>query len=164
MGSILDKIPDHIRYPGMVVAILGTSVLSQVFLFSAAFSNGGPQIERDYYARAVGYDEAQKMREGRDRLGWQVEASPMADALVVRVRDGAGQGVERLTGSVEAQRANRAQAEPQAALEPVPGQPGYYRARVAASDGVWDVRIKLDGERVGQVAPWELRLEPARER
>lgn len=161
MGALLDKIPDHIKYPGMVVAILGTSVLSQVFLFSAAFSNGGPQIERDYYARAVGYDKAQEMRAQRDRLGWRVEALPMADALVVRVRDGAGRGVEGLAGAVEAQRANRAQVEPQAALEPVAGQPGYYRARVAASDGVWDVRIKLDGAGVGQVAPWELRLEPA---
>jgi nitrogen fixation protein FixH len=148
----------------MVVAILGTSALSQVFLFSAALSNGGPQIERDYYARAVGYDKAQEMRARRDRLGWQVEALPMADALVVRVHDGAGRGVERLTGWVEVQRANRAQAERPVALEPVAGQPGYYRARVSAADGVWDVRIKLDGAGAEHVAPWELRLEPARAR
>jgi nitrogen fixation protein FixH len=158
------RIPDHIRYPGMVVAILGLSVLSQVFLFRAAFSNGGAQIERDYYTRAVGWDAAQKMREAREALGWRVTAAAQTGDVIIEVADRAGAPVTGLRGAVVAQRADRAKAELPAGLQPV--GPGRYRAAVAAADGVWDLRVTLeDTTRPGaKVAPWELRLEPADKR
>lgn len=157
------RIPDHIRYPGMVVAILGLSVISQVFLFRAAFSNGGPQIEHDYYTRAVDFDEVQNMRNRRDALGWRVNASPGPDgALIVRVQGRDGAPIEQLRGQLTAQRADRADHEPAIALTPIPGHPGAYRAALNTSGMVWDLRIALAHERllISRVAPWELRVEP----
>jgi nitrogen fixation protein FixH len=159
-------IPDHIRYPGMVVAILGISFISQGFLLRAALSNGGPQIERDYYARSLNMDEAQELRVRRDALGWRVSATPTPDALIVRVSDRSGAPVEQLRGEVIAQRADRAEAAPAASLKPVQGHPGVYRAVMNASGAVWDLRVALKHDQLlaGRMAPWELRVEPAQPR
>lgn len=158
------RIPDHIRYPAMVVLILGISVISQGFLLRAALSNGGPQIERDYYARSLDMDSAQELRERRDALGWRISATPTADALIVRVSDRGGAPVEQLRGELIAQRADRADAAPAASLEPVQGHPGVYRAVIDASGAVWDLRVALKHDQllVGRIAPWELRVEPKR--
>jgi nitrogen fixation protein FixH len=156
------RIPDHIRYPGMVVAILGLSVVSQIFLFRAAFSNGGPQIEHDYYTRAVSFDEAQNMRDRRDALGWRVSATPNHDGLVVRVQGRDGAPIALLRGDITAQRADRAEVQPAIPLEAIPGHPGAYHVGLNTSGKVWDLRVALTHERllVARVAPWELRIEP----
>lgn len=158
------RIPDHIRYPGLVVVILGVSFISQAFLLRAALSNGGPQIERDYYARSLDMDATQELRARRDALGWQLSATPTGDALIVRVSARGGEPVPQLSGEVIAQRADRADAAPAVPLAPVAGHPGVYRAALNTSGAVWDLRVALKHERllVGRYAPWELRVEPVR--
>lgn len=51
------RIPEHIFYPALVVAILLVSVAAHVALIVMASRDGGPQVVPDYYQRGVHWDE-----------------------------------------------------------------------------------------------------------
>ena len=92
--TFLDRIPAHIRYPGLVMFFLGGSIVGQVFLFRAAFSNGGPQIEENYYERAMGdviVARAEKISASR-ALGWNITIEPTQDRehIVLAIKDANG--------------------------------------------------------------------------
>lgn len=86
--SIFDAVPAHIRYPGMVVLFLGGTILAQVSLVRAAISDGGAQIEENYYDRAVAWDEQQEALRASDALGWKVSLSqPTSTSVDVIFKD-----------------------------------------------------------------------------
>ena len=104
--TIIDRIPAHIRYPGLVLMFLGGSIIGQVFLFRAAFSNGGPQVEENYYERAMGeaiVERGARISESR-ALGWSVTVKPEQEHVILDVCDANGSPLQMASGEVEVRR------------------------------------------------------------
>jgi nitrogen fixation protein FixH len=164
--SVIERIPPRIRYPGLVLLLLGGAVLGQVYLVSAAFSGAGPQIVDDYYEQAVSYDENRRRLATSEALGWHSEVRLTADGdqhmqLELELRDEAGQPVDELVGSVELRRPSRADPMASASLERAE-RPGLYRMTFETPPrrGLWDIHIDAEHRR----GPWvhERRLEVPR--
>lgn len=86
MLKAIERIPAHVRYPGLVLTFLLGSVLSQVFLFRAAFSGQGLQVEKDYYQRALDWDKDQANKQQLKAMGLELkisfeQAQPAAETL-----------------------------------------------------------------------------------
>ena len=135
--TFLDRIPAHIRYPGLVMFFLGGSIIGQVFLFRAAFSNGGPQIEENYYERAMGdviVARAEKISASR-ALGWSITVEPHSERdrehIVLAIKDANGAPLQMASGEVEVRR---------------PGsKPGEYRfTKPLGAPGLWDLEVLLE--------------------
>jgi nitrogen fixation protein FixH len=152
----IDSIPAHVRYPGMVVAFLVGSVLSQVALLSAATSDGGAQVEPDYYDRAVAWDEHMERQGASARLGW---------TATLDLRD--GRGVLTLTDEEGAPVAPK-KVEVIVTRPHVSGVIATRELDLSAADmgfelphgqpGLWDVRVEVEGPR-GERFTQKLRRE-----
>ena len=59
---LYERIPAHVRYPGMILSLLVGSVCAQMILLRSALSDGGAQVEENYYHRALGWEEEQRAR------------------------------------------------------------------------------------------------------
>lgn len=143
------RIPAHIKYPGMVVLLLIGTVVSQMFLLRAALSNKGPQVEQDYYQRAVDWDQEAAARAAFTRSGLRVatqyrRVDDGGTELLFVIRDAKDAPAQKMRGEVKVQ--HLAQAAPlyEGALEPVAERPGVYRARVPqGAQGLWDADLTL---------------------
>lgn len=62
-----ERVPAHVRYPGMILFFLIGSVCAQMILLRSALSDGGAQVEKDYYQRALGWEEEQRARQRATR-------------------------------------------------------------------------------------------------
>ncbi len=143
-------IPAHIFWPGLVVSILGLSVLANVALVLSATSDNGAQVEEDYYQQAVDWDAHRELLRESAALGWgaAVELGAPGTGQRVTLRDRAGQPLDGATGRLLARHATQAQGL-EGALTPVPGSPGVYTSRIALDrPGLWDLTV--DVEREGQ--------------
>jgi nitrogen fixation protein FixH len=166
MKKVWGSVPDHVRYPGMIIGFLTLSVCSQVFLVRAALSDGGARIEEDYYQKALSWDEMQRRRAARDAKGWSVQVEPVGEELRVRVRDREGAPVELREGVMSYRRADHSKEDGRARLV-ASEVAGEYRAslgsRQGLGDGFWELTLELKqrGAAAGDEAsaPWEIRLE-----
>ena len=147
-----DRIPAHWRYPGMVVALLCSTVVSQAVLLTSALSDGGAQVEPDYYARAVRWDASQEQALAAASLGWQLRADRDDDTtreLLLTVHGASGAPIDGLRGAVVLRRPHLSeplwsgelsalrQAAPGRFVLPLPGE----QVR-----GVWDVELALQDD------------------
>lgn len=155
-------IPAHILWPGMVVTILLMSVLAHVIFILKASQDNGAQIEEDYYKQAVGWDAQHALQVQSDALRWEATfdlTGAAGGSVEVQLHGADGAPVEGLRGALSARHAS--QAHPQeAALEPVPGAPGRYRAPVVLGrPGLWDLTLDVErgAERFIHTARQELR-------
>ena len=80
-------LPHHIVWPGLVVVMLGGSVLTGVVTMTLATGDPSFAIEPDYYERALAWDEDAARRRASESLGWSADTSlaTSADALGNRV-------------------------------------------------------------------------------
>lgn len=65
------KIPPHLLWPGMVVGLLGMSVTMVTITVTAAVGDPSFAVERDYYERALRWDEHMAQQRQNDELGWR---------------------------------------------------------------------------------------------
>lgn len=141
------RIPDHIRWPGLVVAILGLSVTANIVLVMAARSDGGAQVEPDYYRKAVAWDARQDLLDRSAALRWDmhltVSGASEASVITVTVLDRDGAPIPNLEASVSVHHAAESEVRT-VALAPIDGQPGVYRGQGAlARPGLWDFDVAL---------------------
>lgn len=143
-----DHIPAHIRYPGMVVALLTFTIVGQIVLISAAFSDGGAQIEENYYERATKWDAERAEQARVERMGWRVELSPPRDGFVhVRFFDKRNRPIPDLRGEAVLKRPHIAGVIAERPLANVPGQDGAYRfAAPEGAPGLWDVEVSVEDD------------------
>lgn len=149
MFKFMDRVPAHIRYPGLVLAFLLGSVLSQVVLFRAAFSGQGLQVEDNYYQRALGWDQAQTQRLRLDRAGLTLNAviSPNAIGQTVTLKllqDGqAPLNLEGMTLELEGFRPQLSKAQFKTTIPAPQAWDQGVRMNTAMTPGVWDLRYTL---------------------
>lgn len=155
MFKFMDRVPAHIRYPGLVLIFLLGSVLSQVFLFRAAFSGEGLQVEDNYYQRALGWDQAQAQLNRLDRAGLilktTVEPNAVGQRLNLQLLQ-SGQAKLDLEGMelvLEGFRPQRADVQFKSTLKAPQAWSQGVSINTTMEPGVWDLRYLLkmsDGE------------------
>ena len=159
MLHVLDRVPAHIRYPGLVLIFLGSSVLSQVFLFRAAFSGEGLQVEQDYYQKALRFEAQQREQDRLAQAGLTLSLEQISpdqwELTLVPMRQDATR-VTLLGGKVEAYRPHLAQAQLTLPLARRADKPGAltFHAPLHAQPGVWDLHLSLEHD---QGAPFMLK-------
>lgn len=140
-------------WPWVPVALLGAMVTGLGVMASIAVNDSGFALERDYYAKAVAYDEEIAQRAQNARLGWSLTvtaaAAQPATPSRVEVRLGDGQDkLERARVRVEALRNAAAGRVLEAELRET--EPGRYAADLPLRrGGLWDFRFTVtrDGAR-----------------
>ena len=142
----MNRIPPHILYPGIVVAILSYSIISSYFLVRASQSDGGAQVLENYYERSVHWDDHQAVVSYSDALNWQLRWELLEGPEgFVTIVDAYNTPVVGVGGKLRLRRPQLAEDVSVREIEAVASRPGVYRFdQVELSDGYWDV--VLEGE------------------
>ncbi len=139
------------------VVLLGTLVGSLGLVAIIASDDPGFAVERDYYKKAVDWDETQRQAATNQRLGWKLELDTRAPAetrsfeLDARVLDASGAPIRGAVVKVEAFPNARAGNIVHARFESGESGSGEKQhARLPLSrSGLWELRFTVDarGER-----------------
>lgn len=142
----MKRIPAHIFYPGLVIALLLFSLGSSAVLVMASRSDGGAQVMNDYYQQSVHWDEKQAVIAGSKDLHWTFDwdfDNPEEGRL--SVRDRYDTPVVGVNAQLRVRRPQFADDVSVASLEAVKGQPGVYRfEHQRTGRGVWDIILEGD--------------------
>jgi hypothetical protein len=140
-------------WPWVPVALLGAMVTGLGVMASIAVNDSGFALERDYYAKAVAYDQEIAQRARNARLGWSLTATAAAaqetkpSRLEVQLEMGQST-LESARVHVEALRNAAAGRVLEAELRG--SAPGRYEVELPLGrGGLWDFRftVTCDGER-----------------
>lgn len=142
----MNRIPAHILYPGIVVAILSYSLISSFFLVRASQSDGGAQVLENYYERSVHWDDHQAVASYSAGLNWDLSWDLLdGSESYVTIVDAYDTPVVGVGGTLRLRRPQLAEDVSVRELEAVASRPGVYRFdQVELSPGYWDV--VLEGE------------------
>lgn len=153
--TALRKLPPHIVWPGVVVALLCMSVTMVTVTIVAALNDPSFAVETDYYERGLRWDDHIAQLDKNRALGWvaAVEVGEPDAAgrrpLVVALSDAQGAAIEGAV--VGASCFHHAAAHLVETLTLAPGDaPGRYRAATAIDrEGRWEVTLEVSarGER-----------------
>lgn len=140
----MPKVPAHILYPGIVLALLGLSITTCFRLVMASKSDLGPQVVANYYEDSLAWDSIQAKKRATEALGWTIALQFDGDTEGrVTITDGAHAPVEGVDASIELRRPQLADAVSSATLVPVADAPGVYRfEHPTATPGFWDVVLE----------------------
>jgi len=152
--------PKHL-YMALPVALLLMSVSIQLTAAIIASRGNDAEIERDYYDRAVNWDDYQKLVAASRELGWTVKIEPeellgpgAPMGVLFTVKGSNGEPIEGLTGRIDA--FQNAHVDEMHALELQEIGPGFYHSTMRPlRSGRWVWRIRL--ERAGEVFVGEQR-------
>ncbi len=135
-------------WPLGMAALLVGGAAANIGLLLAAVSDASFSVERDYYRKALAWDETMAEESRSAALGWSVTArlepatEPGQARLVARVTDRAGAAVEGATVAVEAFHNARASQVVTARLAPT-GAGGYAAALPLRRPGLWELRLRI---------------------
>ncbi len=138
------RIPPHILYPGMIFALLGMSLTMCTILVISARAGNGAQIENDYYARSINWDQSQRDIQHGRLLKWNLDVTLTTTSPGnIVVTNSADQPVEGLTAQITLRRPEFANEISTTPLTEIPGQPGHYAfAHAPTTAGLMDLTIE----------------------
>ena len=125
------------------VALLGSSLIGLGTMASIATRDPGFALERDYYQRAVRFEEEQAQQVENRRLGYAVALDVLgaSDKATIVVTLSSKQGTPLPNASVRAEAFANARAGDIRELEFRRGDDGSYHAELArATPGLWEFR------------------------
>lgn len=130
------------HFPAIVVGLLVFSVGAQMYLLFSARSDGGAQVESDYYSRAAAWDDQKDLEAVSDALGWKLDVSAtLSGGVQLTITDRHGEPVEGLSGAVELRRPSVVGSQGEAPI--VRTGPGQYTAAVPLPKaGLWDFTVR----------------------
>ncbi len=130
------------HFPAIVIGLLLFSVGSQVYLVTSSRSDGGAQVETNYYTRAANWDQSQERAAVSDALGWTLDLRTTVGGNVeIIITDSHGDPVQGLAGEVAVRRPSVAGQVGRADL--VATGPGRYRATLPVQRaGLWDFTVR----------------------
>jgi nitrogen fixation protein FixH len=134
------------KYIALVLGLLGFSVATCVVLIGYATHDPTFAVEKNYYQKAVAFDQIRAEEVASDRLGWKVLVAPAKvgaeGGFVFTVLDSNDQPVTGASGTLEAFANIRANAPDTEDVEDLGG--GKYRARIPIRHaGAWELRLRL---------------------
>lgn len=129
----------------LVFLLLGGSVALCVILYVAANRDPSFAVERDYYAKAVSWDEQAAAAAASDALGWRAEIEPHRLSarevrFSIRLRDAGGALVEGARVHLEAFPNARAAATQEVDLAEDGGE--YSGDFKLTHLGLWELRLR----------------------
>lgn len=148
---MISRIPPHVRWVGLVVGLLGMSVVIQV---TAVIMSGGEPLGLvpDYERKAANWDAEADQRARNRALGWQVElhseALPGGARLSLELLDGFGQPLDQATVSGVA--FHNAHADTRIPIElPAVGEGRYESAVPFQYTGIHEFQLEVlrEGQR-----------------
>ena len=145
-------------WPFFIVFLLGISVVANVILVIKATTDPSFAVERDYYAKAVSWDEHQQRQADSDALGWRAALKATRARLEVRLLDREGVPISDAKVTVEAFHNARANHLVAGVLTPEGG--GLYAlADRFDRPGLWEYRLVVDraDQRFVQTSQQEVR-------
>jgi nitrogen fixation protein FixH len=141
-------------WPAGLVALLVAGAATNVALMLVATGDPSFAVERDYYGKALRWDEAMAQAERNGALGWSVtpQLDPLPGAaglmrLQARVTDAAGIALADAVVRVEVFHGARAGQVAAAELRRVDGH--HVATLPMARPGLWELRFRV--EHRGQV-------------
>lgn len=150
-------------FPAILIVTMVGGLLA---LAKIAISDPSFAIERDYYKKAVAWDETAAQSRENARLGWKVELStePRGKELVViaKVKDARGAPIQGADVALEAFANSRASSVVRTRLES--GTDASYRGGVALTHpGLWEFRLKVEahGQRFTEIVRQDVRAGDA---
>ena len=130
----------------MPVVLLAVLMTMQIVMVSVAVNDSGFAVERDYYAKAVNWEQHQAQARLNAELGWQLDLATSGEGtstqLEIRVQDGA----QALSGaSVKLEAFANAHAADRLELQLNETSPGTYRVQLPVTrPGLWELRFQID--------------------
>lgn len=143
------------------VGLLGSMVSGLLFMAYLASRDPSFALEKDYYAKAVRYDEEVAQRGRNSALAWQLQASDVQSGttrsqLVLRLNDAAGLPIADARLHVTALENARAAQQHAAKVAPL-GDGSYSVELPARAIGIWELRVSA--ERGSDLFTQSLRVE-----
>jgi len=141
-----DKIPAHIRYPGMILFFLLGSVLAQMILLNSALSDGGAQVEPDYYQRSVEWDSEKDALLRAQSLGEGLTLMDTPDGFEFKAMNAQNQPITLAEGEVVLSRPHLSEDVATYALKDLPrGEHQGLKIPRHASEtpGLWDITFSF---------------------
>lgn len=154
-------------WPAGLLALLAVGVAANIAFVVAATRDPSFAVERDYYRKALRWDEAMAQAERNGALGWSVtpEIDPVPGAvglarLVARVTDADGATLDDAVVHVEAFHEARAAQVAEARLDREGG--AHVATLPMARPGLWELRFRVERRGVvfTQVLGREVRRAP----
>lgn len=141
------KLQAHQRWVGLVVALLGMSVVIQMTALWLATSDPSFAVVEDYEAKARDWDRTQAQAGRNLELGWTTELTtaplPRGVALELSLTDRAGVPIDDARVRVVA--FHNARAADRIALDLTPLGEGRYGAPLPASRaGLWELQVAVE--------------------
>jgi nitrogen fixation protein FixH len=135
------RIRPHIFWPVFIVSIFMVSVVFMGILLSLATGDPNLEVEPDYYARAMSWDDRKALLAESEQLGWQAQFSHHEDELHIIVRDSTGSPVGDSIRATVFHNAMRADAE---TFERTAAEAGTFTLPLASPKaGWWNVAIEV---------------------
>lgn len=148
-----ERIPPHVRYPGMILFFLIGSVCAQMILLRSAISDGGAQVEKDYYQRAIGWEEEQRARHlaaEEELVDIQLVDSPRGLELTLFKTSG-HEPIEVDHGSIVLRRPHLSEDVAHYHIKDLidPTRPGILTIprHAASTPGLWDIVLSMEDTR-----------------
>jgi nitrogen fixation protein FixH len=137
-------------WPLVIVGLLLGSIVANLGLMVLASNDRSFAVEKDYYRKALAWDETMAQERRNAELGWSLEATlaPAAGSthharLDVTVRDASARPIEGARVTVEALQSARASQVFPATLSP--RGDGRYAATLPSSrHGLWELRFRIE--------------------
>jgi nitrogen fixation protein FixH len=145
MSTSRFTIAPHILWPSIVVAFLLMSVLACGLTVYFAVSDPSFAVEKDYYEKALNWDDRAAQLQANESLGWTATArmgetlSPLGDrTLTVTLTDASGRSVDEATVVAEVFHPARSSDRLDAAFTYQEGH--YVTTGRFTRKGVWRVK------------------------
>ena len=141
------RIPAHLFWPGLVIALLSISVIAMSTTMVLAVSDPSFALVEDYEAKAGAWDETAALRHASAKLGWVAEITfgDAVDAFGARARvitllDDAGEPVRGAAARAIAFHPARSRDRQDVAL--TESEPGVYAGRFTPRrEGLWEFEL-----------------------
>lgn len=148
--------------PGVVAAAMLASLTSVTMLIVRANSDGNFNVEPDYYAKALNWNDTAEQSARNHRLGWSITRlchDRAWDTLLITVTDSAGAPI--LDAQVSALVFHHADADDRREINLTHAGGGHYLAPLPnAREGVWELRLVAQREHERFTAKLRERFEP----
>lgn len=136
-------------WPAGLIALLAVSAAANIVFMLVATGDPSFAVERDYYRKAILWDQTMAQAERNGALGWSVtprlEPVPGSAGLMTlwaRVADPYGASLSDAVVRVEAFHGARAGQVVGATLRPAEG--GYVATLPMARPGLWELRFRVE--------------------
>lgn len=132
------------QWPFIIVGLLMVSVVAHVVLVVRAFDDPSFAVERDYYAKAVAWDERMAQERANEALGWtagvELERRGELTRLVIELRDVLGRDVAGADVQVQVFHKARSAEVLEATLDAKDGR--YVAELPMRRAGRWEIRLR----------------------